>query len=490
MKLLRFSKIKILLCLFWLILFSAGLIGYAGSKNLYVGFSLVFLALLLSSFYRNLSYGYLFLTIFLWLGFWFKLNANFLIFGHFPFGEPVGMFDSSPAAWDSALWVAMAAASGVMIGRFIYGLFKPVSTCTLNEVGTPPVWYAAYRISLWIIVVSTCLALAAVNSIYGIHQIGLSPKTILPWPMNALIAWVVSIGGAMAMTTLLSWEFRLGKNLTTPMYLVLFEALVSTISLLSRATYLFHVIPPAITLSLNKKISWYSNKKARLQFLTLFVVMFAISLITVSKLRDHYYTTQSTSVSKSVTDITTSAVPTVAAAELETPSLRLTLLHQLFVNRWIGLEGVMAVLAYPNKSMQLLLEMARERRVVGEPTRYQAISNSSYQAANSQYQFASLPGVAAFLFYSGSFLVLIAGMVIFTLSLLVLERLIFALTQNPFLCSLLGLTFANLIAQFGITPRQDIPFIMMIIGAVVGIAILQSKFVAQILARLALVKSV
>ncbi len=87
------------------------------------------------------------------------------------------------------------------------------------------------------------------------------------------------------------------------------------------------------------------------------------------------------------------------------------------------------------------------------------------------------------MFYSDSFLVLILGMVLFTLSLLAVERLIFLLTENPFLCALLGLTFANSLVQFGITPRQDLPFVSMIIGAVIGIAMLRSQFLARILAR-------
>ncbi len=355
MKFPPLSKAKILLCLIWLALFGAGLVGYAGSKILYIGFSLVFLALLLSGLYGQLGYGYLFLTIFLWLGFWFKLTANFLIFGFFPFGEPVGLFDSSPAAWDTVLWVAVVAASGAMIGRLIYSLFKPVSTCIVDEEAAAPVWYAACRILLWIAVLGACLTLAAINSIYGIHQIGLRPSTILPWPMNALIAWVVSMGSAMAITTLLNWEFQSGKNPIFPMYMVLIEGVSSTVSLLSRGTYLFHTISQIVVVFGIKKLRDYPlTRRVVLLFLVAFSMLFVASLLSVSKLRDHYYTT----------------VPSTV------PSWRPALFHQLVVNRWIGLEGVMAVSAYPHKSPQLLLEMASEHRNVSEPTRYQAISDS------------------------------------------------------------------------------------------------------------------
>lgn len=462
MKFTPLSKIKILLCLIWLVLFVAGLIVYTGSKILYIGFSLVFLALLLSGFYRQLGYGYLFLSVFLWLGFWFKLTVNFLIFGYFPFGEPVGMFDSSPAAWDIVLWVAVFAALGTMMGRFIYGLFKPLRTCTFNEVATAPAWYFAWRKLILIAVTVACLTLAAINSIYGIHQIGLSPRTILPWPMNALISWFVSIGSAMSISMLLIWEFQTGKKPILLMYLVLIEGVTATVSLLSRGIYLFHTIPQLILIFGIKKIGIYTfNRSVILLFFAAFTFSFVVSLATVSLLRDHYYTN----------------VPSTV------PSWRPALLHQLFVNRWIGLEGVMAVSAYPQKSRQLLMEMATEKRKVGEPTRYQSISNSLYQDSNSQYQFASLPGIAAFLYYSGSFLFVLMGTFIVALVLMCCECCIFSLTRNPFLCSLLGLSFANLICQFGITPRQDLPYVSMTIGAVLGIALLQSQFLNRVLTR-------
>lgn len=458
-------KINILLWLGWLALFGAGLTDYSGSKVLYVVFSLSFLALLLSAFHRQLSYGYLFLVLFLWLGFWFKLTSNLLLTGYVSLGEPVGAFDGSPAAWDTVLSVATIAALGCMSGRFIYGLSKPVSTCALDETATPPAWYVAWRTPLGITIFAACLLLAVINSIYGINQIGLTPRTILPWPMNALISWTVSIGSAMAMATILHWEIGLKKKPILPIYAVLIEGFTSTISLLSRAAYLFHSIPPLVVLQRNKEIAWCRTKKGALLFLVVFAVLFMVSLTSVSKLRDYYYNDKT---------------PPPAHA---VPNLRPALAHQLFVNRWIGLEGVMAVSAYPHKSMKLFIEMATERRGLGEPTRYQAISNSLYQNASNKYQFATLPGIAAFLFYSGSFTVLMLGMIIFTLGLLAIERLVFALTRNPFMCSLLGLTFANLIAQFGITPRQDIPFVSMTIGATFAIAVLRSRPVERALQK-------
>ena len=156
-------------------------------------------------------------------------------------------------------------------------------------------------------------------------------------------------------------------------------------------------------------------------------------------------------------------------------SFRLRLIQQLLVNRWIGMEGVMAVSSYPIKDPALLWEMLVEKREAGKVSAYQRISNSNYQVSDGNHQFATLPGAAAFFFYSGSFVVVILCMAVLILLMLVFERGLFVLTKNPLFCSLFGMTAANTIAQFGVTPRQDIPYYLMIILFALFIWFVQSK---------------
>jgi hypothetical protein len=74
--------------------------------------------------------------------------------------------------------------------------------------------------------------------------------------------------------------------------------------------------------------------------------------------------------------------------------------------------------------------------------------------------------------------VVMLGMAAFSLLLQLSEQFIFRLTSNPLLCSLFGLTLANTISQFGITPRQDIPFYSMIFAFVILIWMVQSDKVS------------
>ena len=159
----------------------------------------------------------------------------------------------------------------------------------------------------------------------------------------------------------------------------------------------------------------------------------------------------------------------------------------LVVDRWIGLEGVMAVTAYPEKSNKLLLDAFTEKRGIGTTTKFQEIANSHYRWVDANlWQFASLPGAAAFFYFSGSLWVVMLGMSIFALVLQGSEQLIFRLTSNPLLCSMFGLTFANTISQFGVTPRQDIPFYIMIFGFVILVWIVQSDMVSKMYIKYAM----
>jgi hypothetical protein len=90
---------------------------------------------------------------------------------------------------------------------------------------------------------------------FGVQQIGLTARTIFPWPLNAVIALLVSIGGAMGVVTLLWWDVSLKKSPWAGMFFILMEAFLSTTSLLSRGVFLFHSIPPL--LALYKKIDCF-----------------------------------------------------------------------------------------------------------------------------------------------------------------------------------------------------------------------------------------
>lgn len=530
-----------------------GLSNYPGSKLVYVLFTIIFWLMLITALGKRTRYGYFFLSIALWMGFWGKITAHLIL--KYPYVEPIGHFDGSVTAWDSVLWVAIVASAGVMLSGFLFTMLgKKYSRFAGIDEAMVPVWYPAVRGWVWSVSLTVIVGFAAINLILGIQQIGLVPRTILPWPLNALIAWQVSIGSSLLLAVLLWWEVSLKKSISVSAYTLLIEAITSTTSLLSRGVYVFHTIPQFFSLY-NNRISLLGLSKTKVFALMLaFTCLMVLSISGVTTFRAYLYphaggfTTAdqirltrlevieggianvkkliaqgepqeghlrelqaeklrlekklSSNEAKSsvvATRIKTGESKNVAAQEATGDSLlenkdklinefyyqidkgALPRILSLVVDRWIGVEGVMAVSAYPEKSNKLLLDAITEKRGIGTTTKFQEIANSHYRWVDANiWQFASLPGAAAFFYFSGSMWVVMLGMAIFALVLQVSEQLIFRLTSNPLLCSIFGLTLANTISQFGVTPRQDIPFYSMIFGFVILVVIVQSDKVFRV----------
>lgn len=578
----------------------AGLNNYQGSKLVYLLFSVMFWLLLISAFIKRTHYGYLFLTIALWLGFWVKITAHLIL--KYPYVEPIGHFESSADAWDTVLWVAIMASAGVMLGNLLFALMgNKYSRAIGIDEAKVPVWYPVNRKWIWSFALTLVLGIAAVNMVLGIQQGGLVPRTVLPWPLNALIAVQVSIGNALLITVLLWWEVTLKKSISVSIYAPLVEAIASTVSLLSRGIYIFHTLPLLFSLFENRQWLVGLSRTKVVALILAFLGLMVISISGVTTIRAYMYPHAggfTTEEQKRLTrlEVLEGGIARVriliaqgepqeghlrellaekAQLEKALKAARLEVLdggiahankliaqgaHQevhlrellaekeqlnngsmkngvksdvvgtsdnvgkaksaanpdssrdgllenkdklfselyfqisagflprisaLAVDRWIGLEGVMAVSAYPEKSRTLLFDAIKEKREIGKTTKFQEISNSHYRWTDaSNWQFASLPGAAAFLYFSGSLWVVLIGMAMFAFLLQLSEQWAFALTSNPLLCSLFGLTLANTIAQFGITPRQDIPFYSMILGFVLLVSVVQSDRVYAVIQKL------
>lgn len=605
----------------WLALFVGGLIRYQGSPWVYATFSVVLTLVLLSGIYRQTSYGYLFLVVFLWLGFWLKLTVHNIF--QYDYAEPIGWFDGSSAAWDEALWVATVAGIGIFLGRWLYTFMtRGAGMKIMLDSSRVPGWYPSVRRIIWVLLVVITVGLAALNSIYGIQQSGLAPRTILVWPLNGVIYWLLSTGLSMSVATLLWWDICLKKDISFSIYAVFGEAFISTMSLLSRGIFVFHIVPPVLAILRNRKPLVWKDQRKFFFIIMVLGVLFIVSLSIVGTLRSYLY--QSNQDFRSTTQnritrlqILQAVIPTLeerivikgisrlgvlealvpivetlvtsmemdpaerqrkiklhklkpnvpmevqlrtlvlekAWLEKHLPELTiqaaiaksqhridsLTLQEDKFfedqfqdlviekaeleqdlaerkkqtatttvswdgkswllldefgyqittglgnrifalgVDRWIGIEGVMAISSYPQKSYNLFFAALTERSGTGGVPLYQKICQSIYQTVDmSKYQFASLPGATAFFYYTGSLWAVLLGMFFLTLMAIYCEYLVYCLTGNVLLCALVGMNVANAIAQLGVAPRQLLIHLGMLFGAVFILWLLQSSTLAGI----------
>lgn len=528
---------KWLLLCGWVVLFIGGGARYTGSWLTYTLFSLAFLAMLLVAFYKEFNYGYIFLSVLLFLGFWIKLTIH-LIFPA-PYIEPIGLFSHSSAAWDEVLWVATATAMGLVVVRLIWvalpGFIRFYDAYQYDRI-TVPVWYVSSRKFLWAGVLVLIAFFAIVNAKLGIHQIGLAPRTILIFPLNALIAWMLNFGLATIIATFLWWDVQIHMRPLLSIYVVLAEAIFSSVSMLSRGAFIFHIIPQFIAYYRNRKRFISLTLRKILSMLLVTVVFFALGFSTVDTLRGYYYRSNTedfrsvnqqneerlkvkrqekellearlkkyseaepepnttAELGRLERELTTLEARTSAAQqELQVAAQSITQRFRMLVTefwiqwpsvlsrvlslateRWIGLEGVMALQSYPSKSMALLREGLAERYADGVVPMYQHISKSIYTGMDpNQWKFGSLPGAPAFLYYSGSLLIVFLGMAMVTALLHLIEISIKRCTENPFLVSFYGFVAANLIAQFGVVPRQTVPVAVTLAGGIAFVGFVQS----------------
>lgn len=610
--------------LIWLGLFFGGLIGHQGTWWVYVVFTAVLTTVLVSGVYRQPSYGYMFLAIFLWLGFWLKLSVHNIF--RYDYVEPIGRFNGSLAAWDEVLWVPTMAGMGMLLAHWLHGSMGGKGKLEVTaDSARVPLWFPAHRRTLWALLVGSIIALAALNAIYGIQQSGLTPRTILFWPLNAVIYWLLSTGLSMCIATLLWWDICAKKDISLSIYAVFGEAFVSSTSLLSRGLFLFHIVPPLLAIYRNKNhLVWRGHRKFLLA-IVISSIFFVVSLSFVSTLRSYLYQPNAdfrTTTQNGITrlqvlqalipaveqmialngtgrlDVLRALIPAVEQLvvlkamdpaerqlkiklyklkpdvpmedQLQTLALEKIWLerhlsekkHQaavtkspqqidrhasqqvvffenqfqdlvlekarleqdlserkkeaalamgswigksgflmaefgyqmtsglagrlfaLGVDRWIGMEGVMAISSYPQKGNALFLTALTERSGLGEVTLYQKICQSIYQNSDkNKYQFASLPGAAAFFYYTGSLWAVFFGMLFLTLLAIYSEYLVYYLTGNVLLCALVGMNAANAIAQLGVVPRQLLIHFGMLFSAVFIIWLLQSRKRAELTRR-------
>ncbi|WP_397412566.1 hypothetical protein [Polaromonas sp.] len=526
--------------LLWVALFTGGLLTCSGNSLPYILFSLSALLMLASGVYRQTSYGYLFLVIFLWLGFWLKFTVHTIL--DIPYGEPIGAFNRLRQSWDDVLFVGTVAHLGVFLGWVFFRFAIGKSTMLAVTNKPVPAWYPAARKWLWVLMLLCLIGLPAANSIYGIMQIGLVPRTLLPWPLNAVVGWMVSMGLAMGIATLVWWELGMSKSSFALVSIILAEAVISTTTLLSRGVFIFHAIPTLLALYKNRP-ELIRNFRQWSFFILLFALFFGLSFVSVDALRSYFYpdvrySTTANQIRLTRLEVLQGAIgreegnkkagqvvddvlsklyaeqkqlekpapaqpavterivvaapppPPTSMASLSSRAGEVAVRFlQLAIGRWIGLEGVMSVQAYQDKGTDTLLRAAKEKREAGKTTLYQEVSKSHYRWTDPNvWQFASLPGAAAFLYYSGSMWVVLLGMGLFSAVVLVGEYLVFRLTGNPLLCALIGLALANTVAQMGIAPRQDFPYYFMIGCGVLTIGLIQSRLFTLLLEKLRLLK--
>lgn len=440
--------------------------GHPGGLTLYLAFQLVFPALLLLALSRPRSHFYSALVVLLSLGFWTKYLAHRIV--EYDYVEPIGGFDGSAAAWDRAFAFVVAGALGVGAARIVHLVHgrrrKPRTGDTVSSFATPP-WYPACRLALWAGFATLVVALYAWNWTAAFQQVGIDARVILPFPFNAALAWWFNMALPMVLTVLLGWELgaRRSSDLTLGLLAIpLVEAAAGSFAMLSRSAYYLRMTPYLLAPVRRAVAGGVRLRVAPGRLLVVLAVGAAVSLAATMAGRIVSYepviaVPRVDSTPPETADRPTPMKPRAKTPEFtEVPGSQAPLRHQvwfgihevsgLFIDRWTGLEGVLAVAGAPERGGELLHRALVEDPARGQDSLYQRIAGADAPSRPGR-TFLTLAGVVGLLALSGSVWLVGIGMTLLTLLFVALEEATRRGLPNEMLCAVIGVGSAFVLSQ-------------------------------------------
>lgn len=416
---------------------------YSGNWLIYLLFTFIANALLINGFRRSALFFDTFIGIFLWLGFWLKFSLR-TAFNQSAFGDALA-FDGSPESFDLALVVSSCGLAAILLSSLVRERFfvYPNVAPTLKPSGFF-LLYQRYRFQCVVIFLLIATLAATSNAWLGIYQRGLVAQTILPYGLNGIYKWLLQFGLASFSALIIRFEIELNRKFTLLSVMpALLETFLSNVSLLSRGMILNStgLAFGAIRMLSSMKITVGVARMTAIAFA--FMALFAISVLAVNFLRATAY--------EDAVSVSPQPTPSVTTVKNMTVPL--------FLDRWVGIEGVVAVSASKELGWGLWQEAWQERFREGELSIYDKRFVDSPYLANSdasKFHFVSLPGIVAFLYFPGSLAFLFGALAFCGLLASGIEIATYYYAgRNLVLCSLFAQVVAYRFAHFGYVPAQS-----------------------------------
>ena len=439
---LKFVAVIFVLAMLSPIYFIA-LFNYSGSKLIYTIFTIIIHWLLVAGFLEKAIFFEAFIGFYFWLGFWLKFSIKVAFFDA-NFIESVGLFDGLPSSFDYVLLIVIVALSGLLISQYIRryffsgysGINYRVSVTALADL------YFKYRRTILFIFFVGVIFIGYTNYEYVIYQKGQISQSTMPSFINSVYKWLLIFGLSSFVSMFFYFEINRYRALS---YLVivlgLIESILSGASMLSRGG-IFNIgaLIYGCLVDSNFEKRSYKLKSIFILF-SLILVLFIGSIYLVNYAR----------IVNGFIDVNGHA-KVVEISEQQIQDVTTT----LFIDRWVGIEGVMAVSSLSNLGYDLLKRSFQEVYNEHQISFYDHLIHSNYINVDfNRHHFTSMPGLIAYLFYSGSLLFVFFSMMFLGCLASLIEIFSFkASAGNIIFASLIGQIIAYRFSNFGYVPNQ------------------------------------
>ncbi len=486
-----------LLSLFFLISFFLFFLAYQnflGNKFYYSIFSLISFLSILYSFRSKGFFFEKFLSIYLWLGFWLKFTLFIGLFINYPPALGIENFDFSKDTLNELMILSSIPfislfISSTFIGKINFFKFH-IENNFLQSI------YKNYRFAIIFIVILLIAIISITNFNYGIYQKGIISNLNLSYIVSGFYKWFYLIGSGTIISILLKFELDNYKKISNNIYLIiLFESFLSSIAYLSRgiifnASAIFY----GLYKSLNRSKTFIKDFLRISIFYFLLVVLILISVLIVDKLRSTYFfTDQKIEIEKKKKIVTKDFLNKInpeqtlildksiermkenifnnISENFFNNSKYLYKSVQLIYIRFVGIDSLMVVSSYDQLNFKNLKEAFKEKVNYSNYNHYYTKfvlreknnSTTSFDLDKKNLQknqyTIHVPGIVAFLYYSGSKLFLFLSLIIISTLFLIFERFVYySSSGNLILSSFISHIICYRLIHFGYVPSQSYLF--------------------------------
>jgi hypothetical protein len=461
--------VKFFLLTLFSIIFFRSINNYPGSKIVYLLFSLVSFYLIIFSFRKKAIFFETFFGVYLFLGFWFKSSLIFFLETGFSEGissEKINIVDHI----DYALIISIVGFSGFLIaGHFRENFFY--YPFIINKINHNE-FYKKYRKIILITFIIFIIILGFFNWHLKIYQKGLVSEEfnfILSGIIKTLLLYGLTVGSAIIFFLELT---TYKKIFPFTIFVSFLETFITTTSMLSRG-FFFNIGSLFFGLyKLSNKMKIKLNLKFFFKVLIFLIIFSFISIFVVNYTRLHI-DNEKTYLGKKEYLLKNILGNQNQFSNSEKVHLTLIQIKHLLVHRWVGIDAAIIVSANKdNLNFNLLKDSLNERFDLKSHSFYENTFNLKPFNINNSATFIkgnTLPGLIAYLFFSGSFIFLFLSMMLISFLAFIFEFISFRLlSHNLIFSAIIGHTIAYRFAHFGYLPSQS----YLLFGSIIGIILL------------------
>ena len=467
----------LLLAIVFFILVKTCLI-YKGNQFIYILFSIISLFLVFFSFRKKSIFYENFFGVFIFLGFWLK----FSVIESFDLGFTEGLSGKtiliSSQNYDDALIASCIGMLGIIFFGFIRQKFFFYPNKIELNINTE--FYKKFRnifiILLFFIIILVCF----LNFYFLIYQRGLVGNSY-----NFLISGFIKTSLlyflSLCVAIILFFDLASYKKIFfLILSLVILEPFLSSVSMLSRGmifnslAIVFALYKFSNKINLKLKINFY------LKFLVFLFMAFYISVISVNHLRIANFNIGGPVIDENNKQNT--EYKTITEKFKTNTSKSFHGFYHLLIHRWVGINSMLIVTKDKEfLNFGLFNKSLKEKYDSKSPSFYEEnfkIYSIDNYNNDSSIKGNTLPGLMAFLFFSGSYVFLFFSIILFSFFATLLEYLIYKSTNKNLIASgLIGMVIAYRFAHFGYLPSRS----YLLFGSIICLVILffLVKFIAH-----------